>query len=201
MKGKGPRVRRHACTQKLLIRVLIIGLLSACCMIRISRVQLSMWPGQQRQLNLVGIDQLGNPTYFIIRLSDNRSNENLGAFTQAGGGYFGNSSVSVDCTFTIISHQTADSATSVKLTPPPPHTPPQDADIIRFDPGLLPIEPRDVVVNISYGFPNISMEQFNSGEIVGIVIDTPYNVRSVSGEGPGGTQPLCISEPGSVHFK
>ena len=48
--------------------------------------QVLTWPGQLLQLNLVGHDQLGNPTYFIIRLSDSRSNINSGAFTQAGDG-------------------------------------------------------------------------------------------------------------------
>ena len=57
----------------------------------VSCLQVLTWPGQQQQLNLVGIDQLGNPTYFIIRLSDGRSNINSGAFTQAGDDLFFNS--------------------------------------------------------------------------------------------------------------
>ena len=70
---------------------LSVSLTAFCCMIRMSCVQISTWPGQQRQLNLVGIDQLGNPTYFIIRLSDGRSDINSGAFTQAGDDLFFNS--------------------------------------------------------------------------------------------------------------
>ena len=46
--------------------------------------QVPTWPGQLLRLNLVGHDQLENPTYFIMRLSDSRSNINSGAFTQAG---------------------------------------------------------------------------------------------------------------------
>jgi len=64
------------------------GLLSVT---RCVLLQVLTWPGQQQQLNLVGIDQLGNPTYFIIRLSDGRSNINSGAFTQAGDDLFFNS--------------------------------------------------------------------------------------------------------------
>ena len=41
-------------------------------------------PGQEERLNLEGIDQFGNPTYIIVRLSDQRSGINLGAFSQAG---------------------------------------------------------------------------------------------------------------------
>ena len=36
-------------------------------------------------LGLDGIDQFGNPTYIIARISDARSDINLGAFSQAVG--------------------------------------------------------------------------------------------------------------------
>ena len=56
----------------------------------------------------------------------------------------------------------------------------QDRDIVRFDPALLPVQPNAAVVNISYGFPNISSEEFNPERSINITIDTPYNIRDVS---------------------
>lgn len=47
-------------------------------------LQLTIWPGQEERLNLEGIDQFGNPTYIIVRLSDQRSGISFGAFSQAG---------------------------------------------------------------------------------------------------------------------
>lgn len=53
-----------------------------------------------------------------------------------------------------------------------------DPDIVRFEPALLPIQPSDEVVNISYGFPFLTEKDvFPIGEQVNIIVDTPYNVR------------------------
>ena len=56
----------------------------------------------------------------------------------------------------------------------------QDRVIVRFDPALLPVQPNAAVVNISYGFPNISSEEFHPERSINITIDTPYNIRDVS---------------------
>ena len=58
-------------------------------------LQLPVRPGEQRPLNLQGLDQFGNPTYIIVRLSDSRSAINPGAFSQAGTAAIDNSTVSV----------------------------------------------------------------------------------------------------------
>lgn len=47
------------------------------------RVQMAVYPGQNTQLNLVGLDLFENPTYFIARISDSRAGINSGAFSQA----------------------------------------------------------------------------------------------------------------------
>ena len=49
-----------------------------------------------------------------------------------------------------------------------------------FDPALLPIQPSDEVVNVSYGLQSFNLDSYQPGEIVNIVLDTPYNVRDVS---------------------
>ena len=49
-----------------------------------------------------------------------------------------------------------------------------------FDPALLPIQPSDEVVNVSYGLRSFNLDSYQPGEIVNIVLDTPYNVRDVS---------------------
>ena len=57
----------------------------------------------------------------------------------------------------------------------------QDHDIVRFDPALLPVQPNDPVVTISYGFPDIMKEEkFMPEKNISIIIDTPYNIRNVS---------------------
>ena len=53
-----------------------------------------MWPGQEERLNLEGIDQFDNPTYLIVRLSDDRLGINSGAFSQAGDNREQNTTVS-----------------------------------------------------------------------------------------------------------
>lgn len=58
----------------------------------------------------------------------------------------------------------------------------QDLDIVRFDPALLPVQPNDPIVTISYGFPDIKKEEeFMPEKNISIIIDTPYNIRNVSG--------------------
>lgn len=58
----------------------------------------------------------------------------------------------------------------------------QDLDIVRFDPALLPVQPNDPTVTISYGFPDIKKEEeFMPEKNISIIIDTPYNIRNVSG--------------------
>ena len=49
-----------------------------------------------------------------------------------------------------------------------------------FDPALLPIQPSDEVVNVSYGLRSFQLDSYRPGEIINIVLDTPYNVRDVS---------------------
>ena len=49
-----------------------------------------------------------------------------------------------------------------------------------FDPALLPIQPSDEVVNVSYGLRSFKLDSYQPGEIINIVLDTPYNVRDVS---------------------
>jgi len=53
-------------------------------------------------------------------------------------------------------------------------------NIVQFEPSLLPMLPSDQFVDLVYGFQNFSAEQFLENDTVIIVIDTPYNVRSVS---------------------
>ena len=55
----------------------------------------------------------------------------------------------------------------------------QDTNIVDFDPALLPIQPSDEVVNVSYGLRSFNLDSYEPGEIINIVLDTPYNVRDV----------------------
>ena len=44
---------------------------------------MSVYPGQEIQLQLVGLDQFVHPTYLIARISDSRADINTGAFSQS----------------------------------------------------------------------------------------------------------------------
>ena len=56
----------------------------------------------------------------------------------------------------------------------------QDPDNVRFEPALLPILPSDESVIVNYGFPALRPDQFREDEVIRILMDTPYNVKSVS---------------------
>lgn len=56
----------------------------------------------------------------------------------------------------------------------------QGKNIVNFDPALLPIQPSDEVVNVSYGIQSYDANSYRPEEVVNIVLDTPYNVRDVS---------------------
>ena len=49
-----------------------------------------------------------------------------------------------------------------------------------FDPALLPIQPSDMTVNVSYGIRMFDDDSYQANSNITIVVDTPYNVRSVS---------------------
>ena len=51
-----------------------------------------------------------------------------------------------------------------------------------FDPSLLPIQPSDEVLNVSYGIRSFDLDSYKAKETVTIVVDTPYNVRDVSSD-------------------
>ena len=57
---------------------------------------------------------------------------------------------------------------------------PQETNIVNFDPNLLPIQPSDEVVNISYGLRSFDHDSYRRDEVINVVLDTPYNVRDVS---------------------
>ena len=58
--------------------------------------------------------------------------------------------------------------------------PRQEVDLLRFTPALLPIQPSTKAVDISYGFAGES-SRIDIGQEVQVLLDTPYNVRSVNG--------------------
>ena len=55
---------------------------------------MSVYPGQEIQLQLVGLDQFVHPTYLIARISDSRADINTGAFSQSTDDDFINNMVS-----------------------------------------------------------------------------------------------------------
>lgn len=56
----------------------------------------------------------------------------------------------------------------------------QSTNLVNFDPALLPIQPSDEVVNVSYGIQLFDPKSYETDKVISIVLDTPYNVRSVS---------------------
>lgn len=44
---------------------------------------MTVYPGQDVQLNLIGLDQFDHSTYVIARISDSRDDINTGAFSQS----------------------------------------------------------------------------------------------------------------------
>ena len=55
----------------------------------------------------------------------------------------------------------------------------QDTNTVDFDPALLPIQPSDVTVNVSYSIRSFDEDTYEANTNVKIVLDTPYNVRNV----------------------
>ena len=53
-------------------------------------------------------------------------------------------------------------------------------NIVDFDPALLPIQPSDETVNVSYGIRSFDVDSYDADLLVSVVLDTPYNVRDVS---------------------
>ena len=56
----------------------------------------------------------------------------------------------------------------------------QDTNIVDFEPSLLPVQPNDEVVNVSYGLQSFDRDSYQKNEMISIVLDTPYNVKDVS---------------------
>lgn len=61
----------------------------------------------------------------------------------------------------------------------------QNEEVLSFDPALLPVQPNVGVASISYAFRSKPDLDTLAGEVVTVIIDTPYNILPVSTMGEG----------------
>ena len=55
-------------------------------------------------------------------------------------------------------------------------------DAVDFEPALIPIQPGNRTVPVLYRVPSSTLPDLQEGDVIRVVVDTPYNVRDVSSD-------------------